>query len=195
MGQAVNKPRALSGPKAVIARIEEEAHTNIRLCYQCGKCTAGCPVAFAMDYPPRQIIRLMQLDFVDEALAANSIWICATCETCSARCPRGVDIAALMDATRREALAQGKIGDKKVAVFNEAFLTGVKHFGRTYEAGILMMHNLRTLQPFKDAELGLPMLKRGKVGILPEKIKNRSQVKKIFENVAKMTDQDHAGGE
>lgn len=194
MGHAV-KIRELTGPKAVIARIEEEAHTSIRLCYQCGKCTAGCPVAFAMDYPPRQVIRLMQLDLVDEALACNSIWICATCETCSARCPRGVDIAALMDATRREALAQNKIGDRKVAVFNEAFLAGVKHFGRTYEAGILLLHNLKTLQPFKDAELGLPMFKRGKVSILPERIRNRDQMKKIFENVAKMTAAEHEGGE
>lgn len=194
MGHAV-KIRELTGSKAVIARIEEEAGTSINLCYQCGKCTAGCPVAFAMDYPPRQVIRLMQLDLVDDALECNSIWICATCETCSARCPRGVDIAALMDATRREALAQKKTGDGKVSAFNEGFLAGVRHFGRTFEAGILLWHNLRTMQPFKDAELGLPMFKRGKVSILPEKIKNREQVKKIFENVNKMTEAERQGGE
>ncbi len=170
----------------IIAKIENEAHTNIRLCYQCGKCTAGCPVAFAMDYPPRQIIRLLQLGLVQEALQADSIWICASCEVCSARCPRNVDIAALMDALRREALATGKITDKKVAAFNEGFLGGVKNFGRSFEAGILLYHNLKTAQPFKDMELGLPMMKRGKVEILPHMIKGRHEVKQIFERVAKM---------
>lgn len=172
--------------KEIIARIEKEAGTSINLCYQCGKCTAGCPVAFAMDYPPRQIIRFMQLGLPGEALQADSIWICATCETCSARCPRGVDIASLMDACRREALATGIVTDKKVAVFNEAFLSGVKNFGRTYEAGLLLQHNLKTMQPFKDTELGLPMMKRGKVGIFPEKIKGRDAVKQIFNRIEKM---------
>ncbi|KUG04484.1 cob--com heterodisulfide reductase subunit c [hydrocarbon metagenome] len=172
--------------KEFISRVEKEAHTSIRLCYQCGKCTAGCPVAFAMDSPPRQIIRYLQLGLVEEVMAADSIWICATCETCSARCPRGVDIASLMDACRREALAAGKITDKKVAVFNEAFLSGVKNFGRTYEAGLLLQHNLKTMQPFKDMELGLPMMKKGKVSILPETIKGRDQVKKIFQRIETM---------
>ncbi len=172
--------------KEFIAQIEDAAHTSIRLCYQCGKCTAGCPVAFAMDSPPRQIIRYLQLGLVEEVLAAESIWICASCETCSARCPRGVDIASLMDACRREALAAGKIKDKKVAVFNEAFLSGVKNFGRTYEAGLLLQHNFKTMQPLKDAGLGLPMMKRGKVSILPESIKGKDQVKKIFQRIEMM---------
>jgi heterodisulfide reductase subunit C len=180
----------LAGPSAAekefISRIEEAAETDIKLCYQCGKCTAGCPAAFAMDSPPRQIIRYLQLGLVEEVMGAESIWICATCETCSARCPRGVDIASLMDACRREALAAGKIRDKKVAVFNEAFLNGVNNFGRTYEAGLLLQHNLKTMQPFKDAELGLPMMKRGKVSILPDRIKGRDQVKKIFQRIETM---------
>lgn len=186
MEKAVRISSATAESKELISKIEKDAGTSINLCYQCGKCTAGCPVAFAMDRPPRQVIRLLQLGMVDKALSADSIWICASCETCTARCPRGVDIASLMDACRREALAQGKVTDKKVAVFNDAFLSGVKNFGRTYEAGLLMMHNLKTGQLFKDAELGLPMMKRGKVGIFPEKIKAKDEVKKIFARVEEM---------
>jgi heterodisulfide reductase subunit C len=167
--------------KAIISKLENEAGTSVNLCYQCGKCTAGCPAAFAMDYPPRQVIRLLQLGLVEEALNSESVWICASCETCSSRCPRGVDIASLMDAVRREALKQKRITDKKVAAFNKAFLNGVKLFGRTYEAGLLLQYNTATGQFLKDAELGLPMFLKGKVSILPEKIKNRDAVKKIFE--------------
>lgn len=172
--------------RALLSRIEQEAGTSINLCYQCGKCSAGCPVGFAMDYTPRQVIRLLQLNLLDEALNAESIWLCASCDTCSARCPRGVDIAALMDTLRREALAQGKIRDKKVAVFNEAFLDGVRNFGRTFETGLLLKHNLKTMQPFKDAQLGWPMMSRGKASVMPSKIKGRAQVKKIFARVEKM---------
>jgi heterodisulfide reductase subunit B len=94
--------------------------------------------------------------------------------------PAGVEIASLMDSLRREALRQGKKGDNKVAAFNDAFLRTVKMFGRTYEAGILLQHNAVTMQPFKDAGLGLPMVQRGKINILPVRIKGRDQMKKIF---------------
>lgn len=182
---AVKLSPASPSQKALIARLEQEAGTSISLCYQCGKCTAGCPAAFAMDYPPRQVIRLLQLDMVEPALAVESIWICASCETCSARCPRGVDIASLMDTMRREALKRGT-KDKRVAAFNKAFLANVKHFGRAYEAGLLLQYNLTTGQFLKDMGLGLPMMTRGKVSVLPERIKGRDEMKKIFDRAAKL---------
>ena len=181
MGNAVTLIPTREQDRQLISKVEKEAGTSINLCYQCGKCTAGCPAAFAMDYPPRQIIRLLQLNLVDQALEAGSIWICASCDTCSTRCPRGVDIAALMDAMRREALYQGKITDKKVAAFNKAFLNGVRNFGKAYEAGLLMQYNLTTGQLLKDAGLGLPMMKRGKVSMLPHSIKGKDEIKKIFD--------------
>lgn len=185
MENAVRLSPAGASQKDLIARLEAEAGTSIKLCYQCGKCTAGCPAAFAMDYPPRQVIRLLQLDMVEQALGVESIWICASCETCSARCPRGVDIASLMDTMRREALKRNKT-DKRVAAFNKAFLANVKKFGRTYEAGLLLQYNLTTGQFFKDLGLGLPMMLRGKVSPLPHKITGREEMKKIFERAEKL---------
>ncbi len=172
--------------KEFIRHIERESGTEVSLCYQCGKCAAGCPVAFAMDYTPRQILRLLQLEMVEEALKAESIWICATCETCTARCPRGVDIASLMDAMRREALARGVVTDKKVAAFNQAFLNLVEKYGRVHEVELTLRFNLRTGQLFKDMDMGLPMFTRGKVHFLPSAVKGRQEVKNIFEKVRKM---------
>jgi len=186
MNNTVKLAPAKESDRILLARIEKEANANVNKCYQCGKCSAGCPVAFAMDYTPRQIIRLLQLGMLEEALSAESIWICATCETCSARCPRGVDIASLMDALRREALKQGKINDKSVAAFNKAFLNGVKHFGRTFEAGVLLQHNIATGKFFKDVELGWPMMKRGKVSPIPTRIKGTEEIKKIFARAQKL---------
>ncbi|MGE5416208.1 MAG: 4Fe-4S dicluster domain-containing protein [Acidobacteriota bacterium] len=169
-----------------IKAVEVASGTRTSLCYQCGKCSAGCPVAFAMDYTPRQIIRLLQLGLVDEAVNADSIWICATCETCSSRCPRGVEIASLMDTLRREALHRGIITDHEVNDFNKSFLNSVERFGRLHEASMVIEYNLRIVKPLKDAELSPQMLKRGKLKILPEKIKGQKAVKAIFQRVKDM---------
>ncbi|MDQ7780487.1 MAG: 4Fe-4S dicluster domain-containing protein [Planctomycetota bacterium] len=83
-----------------LKKIEEMSGQKVLSCYQCGKCSAGCPMSFAMDLLPNQIIRLVQLGLWDEVLAAKTIWICASCFTCFARCPRGVDLSRVMEALR-----------------------------------------------------------------------------------------------
>lgn len=173
-----------------VRHIEAVSGTRTSLCYQCGKCSAGCPVSFAMDYTPRQVIRLLQLGLTEEAIGADSIWICASCDTCSSRCPRGVDIASIMDAMRREALQRGVITDKEVAAFNTTFLNSVRRYGRVHESGLIIEYNMRIMKPMKDAELGLPMLTRGKLKILPEVIKGHKAVKDIF-NRAKELGGEH----
>ena len=84
----------------LVAKISDISGQNLLSCYQCGKCSAGCPVASEMDLLPNQVIRLAQLGLIDELLNCKSIWICASCFTCNVRCPRGVNIAAVMEALR-----------------------------------------------------------------------------------------------
>lgn len=69
-------------------------------CNQCGKCAAGCPAAFAMDMLPSQVIRYLQLGLVEEVLHSETPWFCAACQTCYARCPKGVDLSRIMEAVR-----------------------------------------------------------------------------------------------
>lgn len=83
-----------------IKEIEELSGQKLLSCYQCGKCSAGCPMVAAMDILPNQIIRLLQLGQNEEVLASKTIWICASCFTCEARCPKGIDLSKIMEAIR-----------------------------------------------------------------------------------------------
>jgi heterodisulfide reductase subunit C2 len=83
-----------------VRRIEEYSGQNLLACYQCGKCSAGCPVAFKMDLLPSQVIRLAQLGQVGELLDAEAPWFCASCQTCYSRCPKGLDLPRIMEALR-----------------------------------------------------------------------------------------------
>ena len=90
--------------KGDVKKIKEICEQNLLSCYQCGKCSAGCPEADVMDLLPHQVVRLAQLGLIDEILESKTIWICASCITCTARCPRGVDLAKIMEALRQVVL-------------------------------------------------------------------------------------------
>lgn len=83
-----------------VARVEELSNQNLLECYQCGKCSAGCPGVSQMDILPSQMIRYAQLGLKDELLQSKSIWVCASCMTCNVRCPKGINVAEVIEAIR-----------------------------------------------------------------------------------------------
>jgi len=83
-----------------VKKVTEISGQDLLACNQCGKCSAGCPMCFAMDLLPNQIIRLAQLGLEEDIAAANTVWLCASCLTCTVRCPRGVDLGRVMEAIR-----------------------------------------------------------------------------------------------
>ena len=84
-----------------VLKVQDLSGQNLLACYQCGKCSAGCPAVSQMDILPNQIIRFAQLGFKEELLASKAIWICASCLTCNARCPKGINIAEIIEALRQ----------------------------------------------------------------------------------------------
>jgi heterodisulfide reductase subunit C len=86
--------------KAFKTRVDDLSGENIDLCYQCGACSSGCPLTEEMDLLPSKVIRYAQLGLV-EVLDSKTIWFCSTCFNCEIRCPRGIDIANVMEALRQ----------------------------------------------------------------------------------------------
>jgi heterodisulfide reductase subunit C len=82
-----------------VRQVEEISGENLLACNQCGKCSAGCPVAFSMELLPSQVIRLAQLG-IEEVLDSPTAWTCASCLTCVSRCPKGIDLPRIMEALR-----------------------------------------------------------------------------------------------
>jgi len=176
-----------------VAKAETETHSEptfqgqvegltgekLSACYQCGKCSAGCPAAYAMDLLPHQILRLIQLGKKDKALGSRTIWLCASCQACTTRCPKEVDLARVMDALREMTLQEGRATpERDTVVFQKVFLDWVRRTGRQFEAGLVGEYKLRTGHFFQDLDAAPKMM--GKLKKVPRRIQGQPAVEKIF---------------
>jgi heterodisulfide reductase subunit B2 len=170
-------------------RLEESTGNDYNCCYQCGKCTAGCPSGAFMDSPPARIMRLVQAGYIDEALKSEALWFCVGCMTCTARCPQNMDIAATMDSLRSLALEKGLVSESKakklVTAFHDSFLNNVRKHGRLQELSLVSSYKLRTRSYLQDSESGVKMIMSGKIKPLyaltgKGGVKGKDQIAKIF---------------
>jgi len=175
--------------KTDLAReIRERSGENVFLCYQCKKCTAGCPVAAYFDLTPHQVLRACQFGQADLVLNSRTISICAACETCTTRCPQGIDIARIMDVLEIMAAEQGiKSKAPTVPMFYKSANRGIDWFGRMWELGLMAELYIREFfagkfdfrQLFKyDLLMALKMLRTGKLKILPDIARRHRQRRK-----------------
>ena len=162
---------------------------KVERCWQCVKCTAGCPLAEQFDLTPNQVMRSLQMN--DESvLASRAIWLCASCYTCATRCPRGIDVTGVMDALRIEAKSRGvPPGIPKIARFNVIFMRLAGFFGRVPEALLMLAFNLARGKPFHDARLGWQLWRRGQLKLLPRFVrvnKSPSQITAVADGANKV---------
>ncbi len=159
-------------------------------CYQCGKCSAGCPMAEQMDLLPNQLIRLVQLGRLDRAMRSEAIWKCVSCMTCSTRCPKSVDCAGVMDYLRQAAVERGEASEarRRTVLFQQAFLDNIRRNGRLCELELIGEFKTRAFlkdgsipQLMKDAFLAPKLAVRRKFHLLGERVKDRGVVRRIFE--------------
>lgn len=171
------------------ARLHAATDESVFDCYQCGKCTAGCPLAAEMDHAPNQILRLLQLglpELEEEALRTLTIWLCLTCETCAARCPQEVDLPRIMEYLRQESLRRGVAHPKArdILAFHQAFLDSIRKNGRLHEVGLIAAYKFKTGHFLQDVLVAPKLFARGKLNPLPHKIAGQDAVARIFERCA-----------
>ncbi len=138
--------------KALAEKIADEAGVKLHECYQCGKCSAGCPMAASMDLMPRQIVQCMKLGMMTEVLKSRSIWLCASCHICADRCPHDINLPGLMEGARMEARRRNCIGVPEVEKLTEIFMGDVKAFGRNQEVVMEGLYNVTSGHLMQDME-------------------------------------------
>jgi heterodisulfide reductase subunit C len=166
--------------------------TSVTACYQCKKCSSGCPLTFAMDFYPDQVIRLALLGQEAQVLGCRTIWVCSSCQTCTTRCPNHIDIAGVMDWLKEEALRRGQASPQPgVTRFHQTFLdTVLMSGGRLSEPLLLGLYQWRsggTMEKLKsgalveDLRLAWELARRRRlVPRLPRRLKGAQNVKEIF---------------
>ena len=179
------------GRDAFRAEVDRLSESETGACYQCGKCTAGCPVCDEMDLTPNQILHLLRLGDKDALFGSRTIWICASCEACTTRCPKDINIAGVMDALREMALREGvRAADPGIVRFNKIFMSQVRSLGRLFEPAMVGLFNMSQGKPFKDMLLGARMFLKGRLNPLPHLTRGRRQAKKMAERIKEIEGRD-----
>ncbi|MCR4418864.1 MAG: 4Fe-4S dicluster domain-containing protein [Clostridia bacterium] len=188
----VNPPGTAAGAGARLVpspdwarEVERESAQPVSLCYQCQKCSGGCPLAFAMDVLPHRLIRYVQLGQKERVWQSRTVWLCAACRTCAARCPNGIDIAAVADVLKQQAMRRGLVApEPSVQAFHQTFLSSLRSRGRMHELTMLLRFKLKAgfkgSELSQDLRLGLAMLRHGKLRLLPEGVRRTREIQALF---------------
>ncbi len=169
----------------LISQIQGVVGEDVNLCYQCERCTSGCPVSLEMELVPAQVMHAAQLNLKDKILQANTIWLCASCETCTTRCPQSIDISKVMDSLRiiaRREKVKAKI--PLVPVFYSLCYFAIRYIGCIYEMGVAGFLRLRSGRMIKDMPLAKAFIKKGRLRLLPN-FRNIFKVRRIIRKVKK----------
>ncbi len=175
-------------PPNLRQRLELSLKLRINDCYQCGKCAAGCPLVEEMDFTPNQILRMLQLELPqleERILGSMGIWLCLACEQCYSRCPKDVNIPEIMDYLRAESIRLGKVNPaaKDIVAFHKSFLAALRKSGRMHEVSLFVQYKTRTMHLFQDVGSAPKLFWDGKLKLMPDKIKGRDAVRRIFDKV------------
>ncbi|MCX7698202.1 MAG: 4Fe-4S dicluster domain-containing protein [Candidatus Goldbacteria bacterium] len=162
------------------------AGEKINECIQCGTCSASCPVAAAMENTPRKIIAMLRADRIDEVLKSNTVWFCASCYSCTVRCPAGIKFTDFMYQLKRIGVKYRiKPKNKNGLKLAQCFCDTVNKYGRDFEPELLIRYNLRTniFNFFKIIPLGLKLFLTKRMPIFPSKVKGIKNIRKSLEKI------------
>ncbi len=167
--------------------VQDRSGQNIRLCYQCLKCSVGCPLSSCMDFGPNRLIRMIQYGEKEKVLKSHAVWLCVSCMTCGARCPNEIDMSAVMDTLREMSMEEGHAHEAEsgVVILHEEFVRSVKYWGRLHEVTFFVPYIVRSLDLFTNALSGIHLMARGKLPLIPTQIKGIEEFWDLYEKAYK----------
>jgi len=165
---------------SLLDEVERRSGAPVSACFQCHKCSTGCPIGPEMDLLASQVMRLVQFG-EQEVLECRAIWLCASCEACTTRCPMEIDIAGVMDTLRIMAVERkAAVPDARAKEFNRSFLKSVRRHGRVFELGMMAAYKLRTGDLVSDVDKFPQMLAKGKISLLPKRSGDVKRLRHVF---------------
>jgi quinone-modifying oxidoreductase, subunit QmoC len=168
----------------------------IKRCIQCGTCSGTCPVSWAMEESPRQIIAMIRAGLRDKVLDSATIWTCASCYSCTARCPQEIKITDVMYILKRLAIAEGRERSKNVQTFSRLFVEIVNDAGRVNEFTLMRRYLLAT-RPFgavKESGVGWALKSRGRLPFGAPPVKDLDNLRKIIAKAQQLAGEHHESG-
>lgn len=157
--------------------------SRLEMCIQCGSCGGSCPSAADMDHTPRMLFAMLRAGIRDDVLRSNTPWICVSCYHCVVRCPQNVHIADVMYTLKGMAIKAKLYKDSTAPDFSKSFVDMVESFGRSFELGLATRHYL-THYPLRlpgMAGMGLGMLTKKRMNLVPSRIKDMEQLTAILD--------------
>ncbi len=192
-------PEPITPDSSFFRTVESLGPFNTGTCFQCRKCTNGCPVTFAMDLYPDEVVRLVNLGQRETVLTCRTVWVCSACETCTTRCPNGVRIAELMDGLKEMALRENvPCPQPQILALHQAFLNNIKNRGRVAESAFLttylirsgqLMQRIKTRTWQEEARLGWELFKKGRSPIFSHRTKDRAAIRRMLTPTGKKGEQ------
>lgn len=166
-------------------------NASLRTCIQCGTCSASCPSAYAMDYSPRMLWRMVQLGLTEEVLRSKMMWLCSLCYKCQVRCPRGIPLTETITQLKQMALERGTARWKESTAFYRVFADVVRRYGHMRELELMARYFLATnpLSALGYSRLGLTLLLRGKVRPEWPRLGGEGRLDRLFARVAELEGQ------
>ena len=157
--------------------------SRLEMCIQCGTCGGSCPSGQDMDHTPRQLFAMIRADMEPEVMASNTPWYCVSCYFCMVRCPQEIHIPDIMYALKGMAIEANLYKDHVAPDLADTFVGYVENYGRSFEFGLATRHYLRhqPLQLLGKAQMGLGMLSKDRLELIPTKIDHIEQLQAILE--------------
>ncbi len=168
---------------AFAALLPELGGASVAACFQCQKCSSGCPIAGWADVKPHEVVRLAQIGARQELLTSHFIWECTSCGMCRARCPQDVDLPSAIDALRRLSWQENLVSEPAVTTFNVTFLDNVERLGRVHEFALMASFKLKTRRFLRDMSKLPAMLRKGKLPFLPQMLAGSDERRRLFHKI------------